>query len=864
LDICFGSAPDPERIGIQSAVKGEKRMGSLLHDLRYGLRMLRKNIGFTTVVVITLALGIGANTAIFTLLNAVMLKSLPVKEPDRLVLFSDSSSEGSSLGDPPTEEWELFSYPVYQHLRNHGESFEDLAAFRSGEARLSVRLADALPGTPTQRAQGHLVSGNYFKVLGIDAAMGRTLTPEDDAPAAAPAAVISYYYWKERLQLDRAAVGKSITLNGTSFTIVGVTPPGFFGERVRRSPDFWLPLAFQPQIEQRASYLTRQDAYWLNLMGRLKPGATIEQAQAGVNVALRQFLTDQAGAQITEERRQGIRSSYLRLSPGGRGISGLRSFYSQPLRMLMVVVALILLIACANVGNLLLSRSAARQMEITLRVALGASRTRLIRQLLTESILLAIIGGALGLLFAGWGVSALVAILARTTPLDVSPDPLVLGFTAGISLLAGILFGLAPAVRATRTDLSSALKERAARAGGGRLRFGLAPALVISQVALSLVLLMGAGLFARSLLKLEREELGFERTNVMLVDIDPRLANYQPPQLSALYRQIFDRLNTLPGVRSATFASYSPMSGYGRSSNISLQGYPPKPKENMVVNDILIGPAYAQTLGLPLKAGREIGLQDTAASAKVAVVNESFVKHFFPDQNPIGRRFDFGDGPQAKGEIEIVGVIGDAKYREVKEKAKQTVYRPMLQIQDESAYLCNLEIRTVGDPLSIATEVRAAIGQIDSKLPIVGLTSLANQFDSSLRQERLVAQLAGFFGLLALILSCVGLYGVMAHAVARRTNEIGIRLALGAQRRDILWMVVRETLVLVGGGVALGVPTALAAAQLISSQLFELSALDPLTLVAASLLLAAVAVFAGYLPARRAARVDPMMALREY
>jgi predicted permease len=350
----------------------------------------------------------------------------------------------------------------------------------------------------------------------------------------------------------------------------------------------------------------------------------------------------------------------------------------------------------------------------------------------------------------------------------------------------------------------------------------------------------------------------------MLVDIDPRLANYQPPQLSALYRQIFDRLNTLPGVRSATFASYSPMSGYGRSSNISLQGYPPKPKENMVVNDILIGPAYAQTLGLPLKAGREIGLQDTAASAKVAVVNESFVKHFFPDQNPIGRRFDFGDGPQAKGEIEIVGVIGDAKYREVKEKAKQTVYRPMLQIQDESAYLCNLEIRTVGDPLSIATEVRAAIGQIDSKLPIVGLTSLANQFDSSLRQERLVAQLAGFFGLLALILSCVGLYGVMAHAVARRTNEIGIRLALGAQRRDILWMVVRETLVLVGGGVALGVPTALAAAQLISSQLFDLSVLDPLTLVAASLLLAAVAVFAGYLPARRAARVDPMMALREY
>lgn len=830
-------------------------------DAKYGGKMLRKSPGFTLVAVLSLALGIGANTAIFTLLNAVLLKSLPVHEPERLVLFADSPSEGTSRGDPPKGRWWLFSNPAYEYLRDHTESWEGLCAFRSGEARLSVRT-EGSSGEAAQRAQGHLVSGNYFGVLGVRTMLGRALTPEDDAPAARPAAVISHRYWKEKCKADPLVLGKNVLLNGASFTIVGVTPPEFFGERVRRAPDFWLPLAFQPQVEMQDSALSDQKTYWLNLMGRLKPGANIEQAQASVNVALQQFLTAQAGAEITDERQATIANASVKLTPGGRGISGLRFFYSEPLRMLMAIVALVLLIACANVGNLLLSRSAARQTEMSLRLALGATRARIVRQLLTESVVLAAMGGAIGLLLAGWGVDALVALVSRSSPLDVRPDPLVLGFTAGVSLISGVVFGLAPALRASRSDLSTALKAKSSRVGGLKLRSGLAPALIVSQVALSLVLLVGAGLFARSLLKLEREDLGFNRENVLLVDIDPRLAGYKPTELSALYRQLLDRLGAMPGVRAASIATYSPLSGSGRSSSIAVPGYTPPPDEDMVVSDILIGPSYCETLGLPLVLGRQIGLQDTPASAKVAVVNQAFAENFFHGENPIGRRFGFGDEEKDAGDIEIVGVIGDIKYDSPKGEPEPTAYRPILQVQDQGAFSSNLEIRTEGDPSALASDARAAIAQVDDKLPVVGVTSFRKQLTDSLSQERLIAQIVGFFGVLALILACIGLYGVMAHAVARRTNEIGIRMALGAESNSILWMVLRETLMLVLAGIAIGVPAALAGARLVSSQLYGLTAADPLTLAGAVTLLIAVAALAGYLPARRASRVDPMVALR--
>ncbi len=505
-------------------------MDGLLKDFRYAIRSLLKRPGFSLIAILTLALGIGANTAIFTLLNAVIFKSLPVSAPQELVFFDDTPSEGTSQGDPFTGQWRRFSYANYQYFRDHDQSFQGFSAFRSGEARLSVR-GGGLQGEVAQR--GHLVSGNYFSVLGVNPMLGRALTAEDDQPGAPPAAVMSHGCWTQQWKSDPFIVNKEIVINGTSFTVVGVMPPSFFGVRVRRSPDFWLPLAFQPQIELRPSAFEDNRIYWLNFVGRLKPGVSLEQARANTNVALRQFLTNEAGSKLNDDLRKSIANAYVQLADGSRGISGLRRVYAQALKMLMVMVVLVLLIAGANVGNLLLSRAASRKAEISLRLALGASRYRIVRQLLCESIVLAAIGGLGGILLAQWGVSVLVALVAKTSPLDVRPDTAVLAFTAVVSLSVGVLFGLAPALRASKTDLTTALKEKSARTGRRRLRFGLASVLVVSQVALSMVLLTGAGLFARSLMKLQEEQVGFNRDNVLLVGIDTRLARYKPTELSS-------------------------------------------------------------------------------------------------------------------------------------------------------------------------------------------------------------------------------------------------------------------------------------------------------------------------------------------
>ncbi len=836
-------------------------METLWQDIRYGFRGLLKRPAFTIIALVILALGIGANTAIFTLINAVVLKPLPVSKPEELVLFNDAADEGTSTmsdGDIPAGRARRFSYAIYKHFREHDPSFQELSAFRSGESRLSVRRPDAPAGEAAQRASGHLVSGNYFAVLGVGAAQGRVLTNEDDQPAAPPAAVISHPYWEQKLNSDPQIVGKSLLLNGTSFTVVGVMPPQFFGIRVRRSPDFWLPLVFQPQIELRKAYHEDQNVYWLNMIGRLKPGTELAQAQAGVNVEFRQFLTDRAGSQLDDDSRLAIQNVFVGLAPGGRGLSGLRTFYSTALRMLMGIVALVLLIACANVGNLLLSRAATRQAEISLRQALGASRARLVRQLLTESLLLAVIGGAAGIILAQWVVSVLVTRVAATSPLDVKPDARILLFTIGISLLSGVLFGIAPALRATRTDLTSALKEKSAR--GRKRRFNLGSALVVAQVAVSLILLVGAGLFARSLIKLQQEDLGFNRDNVLLASVDTRLAGYKPNDLSAVYRQLYDRLSALPNVQSVTMASYSPMQGTGTNSTITVRGYTPAKNEDTSVSDIQIGPNFTETMGVPLLMGRDIGLQDTPNSPKVAVVTQSFAESYFHGENPIGRRATFEEDD--KSDFEIVGVIGDAKYDSAKAKADRTVYRPILQVQDQQTFNNVFELRTGGEPLNLAAEVRAAIAQVNDKLTVLNVNSLRVQTDDALQQERLIAQLVSFFGLLGLLLSCVGLYGIMAHAVVRRTNEIGIRLALGAERRNIIWMVLKESLLLVGIGLALGIPAAWGAAHLISSQLFGLNPSDPVSLLTAAVLLTAVAALAGYLPARKASRVNPLTALR--
>jgi predicted permease len=838
-------------------------MENLFKDIRYGLRGLLKRKGFAAIAVLTLALGIGANTAIFTLVNAVMLKSLPVQKPEELVLFSDTTSEGTSIEDSPrTGQWNRFSYASYEYFRDHNQSFQGLAALRSGESPLSVRRTDS-QANAAARASGHLVTGNYFSVLGVRAMRGRVLTPEDDKPGAAPAAVVSYRYWEKELNSDPSVVGKSFIINGTDFTVVGITPPEFFGARVRRPPDFWLPLSFHPQIELRESFLTNNEVYWLMVMGRLKPGVSLDQAKANVNLQLRQHLTELAGSQLTAERQQGIQNTFVKMVDGQGGISGLRRAYSKPLHMLMAIVGMVLLIACANVGSLLLSRAASRKAEISLRMALGATRWRVIRQLLTESMLLALLGGICGVLLAQWGVTVLVGLVARSSPLNTRPDIGVLAFTAGVSIVAGLLFGLVPGIQASRTNLSAAMKEKT-RTRGGPLRFSLSSLMVVMQVGLSMVLLTGAGLFARSLIKLQNEDVGFDRENVLLVGIDPRLAGYKPTELGALYQQILERLGSLPQVRNVSMATYAPMSGTSRSSSIRINGYTPKPDEDMDVQDVLSGPKYAETLGIPLLRGREIELRDNASAPRVAVVNATFADHYFKDQNPIGRTFAFDDESEkgAPQQIEIVGVVGDIKTDDAREKPEPTVYRPILQIQEQGAYSCTIHLRTLSDPTPLTGQVRQMINQIDDKLPIFGVTTLSDQLRENLNQERLIAQLVSFFGALALILACIGLYGVMAQGVARRTSEIGIRMALGARGGNIAWMILRETFYLVVAGLVLGVPAALIGARLISTQLFGLSSTDPLTLVGAAIVLTLVAMLAGYLPARRASRVNPLNALR--
>ncbi|HEU4933381.1 MAG TPA: ABC transporter permease [Pyrinomonadaceae bacterium] len=836
-------------------------MDTLFKDIRYGIRGLLKRKAFAAIAVLTLALGIGANTAIFTLVNAVMLKALPVERPEQLVIFTNKTGEGTSTQDStPSGEWWRFSYASYEYLRDHNQSFQEIAAIRSGEARISVRETNTQANAAV-RAQGHLVTGNYFSLLGVRAMRGRVLTPEDDNSAAQPAAVISYRYWEKKLNSDPGVVGKAFSINGTTFTVVGITPPEFFGVRVRRPPDFWLPLSFHPQVELRESFLTERQVYWLTIVGRLKPEVNLEQAQANINMSLRQFLTDEAGNELTEERQKAIQNTYVTLVEGKGGISGLRREYSTALKMLMAIVGIVLLIACANVGSLLLSRAASRRSEMSLRMALGATRRRIIRQLLTESMLLAIIGGVCGVLLAQWGVTLLVNLVAKDAPLDTYPDVRVLAFTVGISILAGVVFGLVPAIQASRTNLSSAMKEKN-RMTSGFLRLNWSSLMVVMQVGLSMVLLTGAGLFGRSLLKLQEEQVGFDRENVMLVGIDPRLAGYKPAELATLYQQLIERLGSVPQVQTVSMATYAPMSGSRRTSSIVLSGYTPAPGEDLTVQDMLTGPKYAETLGIPLLRGREIGIRDTASSSRVAVINSAFAERFFKDQNPIGRQFTFDDETDNGAPLEIIGVIGDIKDDDARAQPEPTVYRPILQLPDQSAYSVTLLIRTLSDPTPLTSQVRQTITQIDDKLPMFDVTTLEEQLYSNLNTERLIARLVSFFGVLALILACIGLYGVMAHGVARRTNEIGIRMALGARGGNIAWMILRETLYLVLAGLVIGVPAALIGAKLISAQLFGLKPTDPLTLVGACVVLTIVALLAGYVPARRASRVNPLKALR--
>jgi predicted permease len=853
-------------------------MQTLLQDLRYGARMLRKNYGFTAIAVLSLALGIGANTALFSVVDAVLLKKLPVKEPDRLVLFKSVAARGFSYGgyngnlntDPATgmSVGTSFPYKTFTRLREHESALSDLFAFAS-VGGLNVNIDGQADG-----ATGQVVSGNYYAALGVQPFLGRTITESDDQPAASPAVVISYRYWQRRFDRDPSALDKQISLNNVAFTIVGITQPEFSGTgQVGSSPDITLPLALEPLLTAERSRMSGAGQWWLRLMGRLKPGATAEQAQADLEGAFQQSVVEHRIARQSQSPAgQGGRpipalepADYPRLAvdSGSQGEMDTRRFYASQLNLMLGAVGLLLLIACANVANLLLARSATRQKEIAVRLAMGASRWRLIRQLLTESVLLAALGGLMGILFAMWVKDGLLAVGIwggqGMTALNPSLDLRVFGFTLGLSLVTGLLFGIAPALRATRIDLTPALKATG-RSASGVSRSVLSKSLIVAQVAMSLVLLIGAGLIIRTLQNLQNVEVGFNRDNLLLFRVDPNLLGYKADRLVSLYKQMFERIEAVPGVRSVTFTRNALLSGGSSGRNVYFEG--PTGGQGSGGNEVWLHQVrenYLEVMEIPLLAGRSLRPEDDSRGPRVAVVNQTFAGRYFPGEDPVGKRFGFESN--SASQIEIVGVARDAKYASLREEIRPTLYLPWLQ-ELGGVGAMTFEVRTSGEPAALVASIRQAVREVENNLPIADVKTQAEQAEQSLRIERLFARLLSFLGLLALLLAGIGLYGVMSYSVAQRTQEIGIRMALGAQIRDVLRLVIGQGMLLAIIGVALGIGGAIGLTRLMTSLLYEVSATDVLTFTSISFLLVGVALLACFIPARRAARVDPMVALR--
>jgi predicted permease len=852
-------------------------MNSLWHDISYALRQLRKSPGFTLTAVVTLALGIGANTAIFTLVQGILLRSLPVTDPSQLYRIGDEHQCCVDGGFPEdasqTGDFSIFSFDLYQHLKRAAPEFEQLAATQAGQWTWSVRRGSEL----AKSLHGNFVSGNYFSTLGVNAYAGRVFSDSDNTPAAPPAIVLSYRAWQGEYASDPLILNSTIYVQARPFTVIGIAPPGFFGDRVTDTPpEFWMPLYTEPYVEAGDAVLNEPESHWLYLLGRVRPGTNIGALQAKLTVALKQWilslpdLVGFGGAAL-------VPRMHVVLTPGGGGIQNLQQQTGKGLKLLMILSLVVLLIACANIANLMLARATTRRADIALRTALGAGRRRIWREILSESVVLSCIGGLVGLLVAYAGSRTILALAfpnARDLPVNPSPSLPVLGFAFAVSLLTGILFAVAP------TWLSFQAQPAEALRGAGRTtrdRSSLPQkALVIFQAALSVVLIAGAILMTKTLTNLENDDFGLATANRYVFHFDAQGAGYTVDKLPALYREIEDRFSALPGLTGASLALYSPLEGDNWSDCVIAQGRPaPRRGDDCDSTWDRVDTHFLGAIGVPIVRGRGITEQDTATSPPVAIVNESFVKKFFPNQDPIGRRFGM-DRPEYSGNFEIVGVFRDFKMNLLysREQVHPVFLRPltqqfagytdpgMIRGETRSMFVNAMILNFHATPPNVDAIVRNTLAGINPNLTVTDLRSFGNQVAGNFNQERLVARLTDLFGLLALVLASVGLYGVMSYFVARRTSEVGIRMALGATRSNVVAMVMQSALLQIVIGLALGIPAALLAGHLMSNQLFEVQGYDPVALAGAALLLGLCAAVAGFIPARRAASIDPMRALR--
>jgi predicted permease len=843
-----------------------------MNDIRIALRQLRKSPGFALTVILTIALGIGANTAIFTLVHAVLLKSLPVADPKSLYRIGDLDDccvNGGYLNDEG--DFDLFSYELYLHLRDTSPEFEQLAAMQSGQNSATVRRGSE----PAKSLRSQYVSGNFFTTFGIGPFTGRMLDMADDSKGAPPAVVMSYQTWQSEYGGDPSIVGSTLYIDTQPVTVVGIAPPGFFGDRIRETPPaLWIPLSVEPLIQHEKSLLHIKESNWLYLIGRVKPGTEIGPLQAKISNNLRLWLanveayTQNGGSTV-------IPKQHVILTPGGGGIQNLQKETGKGLYLLMTISALVLLVACANIANLLLARGTIRKAETSIRMALGAARTRLVRQMLTESLILACLGGLAGLGVAYAGTRTILSLAfpdAPNLPIDASPSLPVLGFAFLLSLATGIVFGVVPAWITSHSDPAEALRgvNRATRDRGTLPQ----KSLIIFQAALSLVMLVSAGLLTKSLRNLENQNFGIQTANRYVIHLDPAGAGYSAETLPALYQRIEQQFAALPGVESVGLALYSTLEGNNWGECVRVEGRPePGPNEHCNSSWDRVSPKFFATIGQPMIRGRGFTDADTATSQFVAVVNQAFVKKFFPNEDPIGRHFGIYSHQYA-GAFEIVGVVVDAKYTTPRRDVRPMYFRPLtqeLQVTNPpngamaerwSLYINSITLHFKNPPQNVDAMVRRTLADIDPNLPVIKLDSLDYQVADNFTQERLIARLTTLFGALALVLAAVGLYGITSYTVARRTSEIGLRMALGADRPNVVGMVLRGAMLQILIGLMVGIPIALLGGRFMASQLYNVRSWDPVSVAVAIVVLSASAAVAGFIPARRAASIEPMEALR--